>query len=338
MNMLLALRSLIHARPNRRPVAMLSLAACLGGIALPAQAAYPDKPVTLVVPFAPGGSSDIIARNMSPLLSEKLGQPVVIENVGGAGGVVGTQRAVRAAPDGYTVLLGSGSEILINKLINPRLTYDATKDLAPVIFVGTGPMVLLGKPTLQASTVPELLQLLRAKPGTLSYGSAGNGTPMNVAGELLKMRAGVSMTHIPYRGAAPALTDLLGGQIDLAISTLSAANAYIKAGSVKALATTGAEPSELAPGIPAMGKQPGLAGFDLNVWFGLFVPAKTPKDIAQKIQAAAQQVLADPSLRKKLADQGISVSGESGESLRKFMATEQEKYRAVVKAANITVE
>lgn len=305
---------------------------------MPTFAAYPDKPITLVVPFAPGGSSDNIARTIAPLLSEKLGQTVVIENVGGAGGVLGTQKVVRAAQDGYTVLLGSGSEILINKLINPSIGYDALRDLVPVSFVGTGPMVVLGKPTLQANNIPELLKLLRARPGALSYGSAGNGTPMHVAGELLKMRAGVFMTHIPYRGASPALADLLGGQIDVAVATLSAANSQIKAGRVKVLATTSAQPSELAPGIPAMGNQPGLAGFDLNVWFGLFVPTKTPSDVTQRLQSAAVQVLTDPSIRTKLAEQGIIASGEPASSLVKFMAGEVEKYRAVVKAANMKPE
>lgn len=314
------------------------LAIALACASSSAFAAYPEKPITLIVPFAPGGSSDIIGRTIGQPLAEKLGQPVVIENVGGAGGVLGTQKAVRAPSDGYTVLLGSGSEILINKIINPNLPYDSPRDLAPVAFVGTGPMVLLGKPGLAANNVPELLQLARAKPGELSYGSAGNGTPMHVAGELLKMRANISMTHVPYRGAAPALVDLLGGQIDLAVSTLSAAQTYIKSGRVKALAITGAKPSELAPNIPAMGAQPGLSGFDLGVWFGLFVPAKTPADVVRKIQTAAQQVLADPAVRAKLAEQGVSASGESAEVLRKFMAAETEKYRAVVKAANITAE
>lgn len=299
-------------------------------------AAYPDKPITLVVPFAPGGSSDIVARNLAPMLGERLGQSVVIDNVSGAGGLLGTQRTIRATPDGYTILLGSGSEILINKLINPALAYDGIKDLAPAVFVGTGPMVLVGKPGLPANNVTELLALAHAKPGVLSYASAGNGTPMHVAGELLKMRANIFMTHIPYRGAAPALVDLIGGQIDLGVSTLSAAQPYIKSGKIKAYAVTSAKPSELAPGIPALGMVRGLEGFDLGVWFGLFMPAKTPPEILQKVQAAAQQVLADPAIRKKLAEQGISASGASADELRKFMATEVEKYRAVVKAAKIT--
>lgn len=308
------------------------------GAASATLAAYPDKPITLIVPFTPGGSSDIIARSLAPALTAELHQTVVIENLGGAGGVLGTQRVVRSTPDGYTVLLGSGSEILINKLINPAVSYDATKDLQPVAFVATGPMVLLGSPSLAANNVPEMLKLAASKPGGLSFGSAGNGTPMHVAGELLKMRSHVPLTHVPYRGAAPALVDLMGGQIDLVISTLSAANASIKAGRVKALATTGADVSELAPRIPALGKQPGLDGFDLSVWFGLFVPARTPSDIAQKLQAAAQKALADPEVRKRLEEQGVTASGESAESLRKFMASEVEKYRAVVKAANIKPE
>ena len=303
-----------------------------------AWAAYPDKPITLVVPFAPGGSSDNVARTIAPLLGEKLGQPIVVDNASGAGGVLGTQRAVRAAPDGYTILLGSGSEILINKVINPKLAYDGQRDLVPAVFLATGPMVLVGKPGLPAGNVRELIQLARSKPGALSYASAGNGTPMHVAGELLKMRANVHLTHIPYRGASPALVDLMGGQIDLAVSTLSAAQPYIRTGKIKAYAVTSARPSELAPDIPALGKVPGLEGFDLGVWFGLFLPAKTPADIVQKVQAAAQQVMADPGVRQKLAEQGLSASGESADALRKFMATEVDKYRAVVKAANITVE
>jgi tripartite-type tricarboxylate transporter receptor subunit TctC len=327
------LKSWIHAAKVRTVV--------FGAMALAAatvSAAYPDKPITLIVPFAPGGSSDNVARAMAPLLGEKLGQSVVIENVGGAGGVLGTQRTVRAAPDGYTLLVGSGSEVLINKVINPNLSYDGLRDLTPITFLATGPMVLVGKPGLQANTVQELLHLARSKPGALSYASAGNGTPMHVAGELLKMRGNVFMTHIPYRGASPALVDVMGGQVDLAVSTLSAAQPHIKAGKVKAYAVTSAKPSELAPDIPALGRVPGLEGFELGVWFGLFVPAKTPSDIVQKIQAAAQQVMADPAVRKKFADQGLSASGESAEALKQFMGAEVEKYRAVVKAANIRPE
>lgn len=303
-----------------------------------AHAAWPERSITLLVPFAPGGSSDNVARTIAPLLGEKLGKPVVIENVAGAGGMLGTQRAVRATPDGYTIFLGSGSEILINKLINPKVGYDGMKDLSPVVFVATGPMVLVGSPSLPANSVAEVLALAKARPGGLSYASAGNGTPMNVAGELLKMRAGIFMTHIPYRGASPALVDVMGGQIELGVSTLSAAQPFIKSGKLKAFAVTATKPSELAPEIPALGQIKGLEGFDLGVWFGLFLPNKTPPEILQKIQQAAQQVLTDAQVQKRLTEQGIVASGASADALGKFMASEVEKYRSVVKAANIRAD
>ncbi|HMS78550.1 MAG TPA: tripartite tricarboxylate transporter substrate-binding protein [Burkholderiaceae bacterium] len=330
------------APPRRRLLAAFAASgATLGLAASPAHAAWPERPITLIVPFAPGGSSDNVGRSLAPALAERLGQSVVIENVGGAGGVLGTQKAVRAAADGYTVLLGSGSEILINKLINPATPYDGLRDLVPIAFVGTGPMVLVGRPDLPAGTVADVIRLAKSKPGGLSYASAGNGTPMHVAGELLKMRAGLFMVHIPYRGAAPALVDVAGGQVDLAVSTLSAARPSIQAGRVKVFATTGARPSDLAPELPALGAQPGLDGFDLSVWFGLFVPARTPADVVQRLQAVAQQVIADPAIRRRLADQGIAASGASGASadaLRAYMAGQVETYRAVVKAANMKAE
>ena len=310
-------------------------AACLVAATSAAIAAYPERPVTLVVPFAPGGSSDIIARSIGQPLSERLGQPVVIENLGGAGGIIGTQKVVRAKPDGYTVLLGSGSEILINKLINPKTPYDATKDLVPLAFVGTGPMVLVAKTSLPAKTVAEVLALARAKPDSLSYASAGNGTPMHVAGELLKIRGKVSMVHVPYKGAAPALTDLVGGQIDLGVSTLSAALPHIRSGKVKAIAVTSAKRTELAPDIPSIAETPGLKGFDLGVWFGLFAPAGTPPDVTRKLQAETQAVLQDAAVRKRLAEVGITPSGAAGDALAKFMVTETETYRKVVESAKI---
>jgi len=317
-----------------RQVAM----SCLVVASTAAIAAYPDRPVTLVVPFAPGGSSDIIGRSVGQPLSQRLGQPVVIENVGGAGGTIGTQKVVRAKPDGYTVLIGSGSEILINKLINPKTPYDATKDLAPLAFIGTGPMVLVAKTSLPANTVAEVLALARAKPDSLSYASAGNGTPMHVAGELLKIRGKVSMVHVPYKGAAPALTDLVGGQIDLGVSTLSAALPHIRSGKVKAIAVTSAKRTELAPDIPTIAETPGMEGFDLGVWFGLFVPTGTPAEATRKLQADAQAVLQDPAVRKRLAEVGITPSGASGDALAKFMAAETDTYRKVVETAKIVAE
>lgn len=312
-------------------------AAALISLSATAQAEYPDRPITMIVPFSPGGSSDTVARTIAPKMEQLLGQTIVMENVSGAGGVLGTQKTVRAKPDGYTVLLGSGSEILINKLINPEVTYDGLTDLIPVAFVGTGPMVLVARTTLAPNNIQELLDFARKNPGELNYASAGNGTPMHVAGELLKMKADISMTHVPYRGAAPALVDLMGGQIDLGISTFTAAQPHIRSGKVKAYGLTSAQPSTLAPDLPALGATPALQGFDLGVWFGLFVPRDTPAEVVEKLQGAAQEALQDSEVKERLATQGLSASGASGAKLREFMMTEVEKYREVVKAANISL-
>ncbi|MFC3337863.1 Bug family tripartite tricarboxylate transporter substrate binding protein [Paracandidimonas soli] len=318
----------------------IGMAILLGGsFMLPAaaQASYPERPVTLIVPFAPGGSSDIIGRVLANPLAEKLGQSVIVENVSGVGGVLGTQKAVRSTADGYTVLLGSGSEILINKLINPSgVSYDGLQDLVPVAFVGTGPMVLVGRPGLPARTISEVLDL--ARKDALSYASAGNGTPMHVAGELLQIRSKTQMTHVPYRGASPALVDIMGDQVDLGVSTLAAAQSHIQAGRVQAYAVTSAEKSDLAPSLPALGQEPGLEGFDLNVWFGLFVPRDTPAAVVEHLQSVAQEVLASEKIKADLAAQGISVSGASGQELRKYMEEQVEIYREVVKTANMRAE
>ena len=300
-----------------------------------ALAAYPDRPIILIVPFAPGGSSDIIARTIAPELSAKLGQSIVVENTAGAGGVLGMTRAVRSPADGYSLLLGSGSEVLINKLINPALQFDGLKDLKPVVFVGTGPMVLVGKKALPPNTVPELIAYAKDEKNILNFASAGNGTPMHVAGELFNLKAGTKISHIPYRGASPALVDVMGGQIELGISTLTAAQSFIKAGKIKAYGVLGREKSPLAPDIPAIGQVPGLEAVDLGVWFGLFVPAKTPADVSSKLEAAARAVMANPEIVKKLAEQGVIASGESAGKLNSFMAQEVDKYRAVIKAADI---
>lgn len=322
---------------NGRPQALRRalLAGAIAAAAGSAWAVYPERPVTLIVPFAPGGSSDIIARTIAPELSAKLGQSIVVENYAGAGGVLGMQRAVRATADGYSILLGSGSEVLINKLINPALQFDGLRDLKPVSFIGTGPMVLVGKKALPPNNVSELIAYARDAKNPLNFASAGNGTPMHVAGELFNIKAKTQIAHVPYRGASPALVDVMGGQVELGIATLTAAQSFIKAGKIKSYGVLSREKSPLAPEIPAIGQVPGLEAVDLGVWFGLFVPAKTSGEVASRLEAASRAVLANPEIVRKLAEQGISASGGSAEELKSFMAQEVEKYRAVVKAADI---
>lgn len=320
---------------NRRCAARwLALGTFVGAVGS-AWAVYPERPLTLIVPFAPGGSSDIIARTIAPELSAQLGQPIVVENYAGAGGVLGMTRAVRATADGYSLLLGSGSEVLINKLINPALQFDGLRDLRPVAFVGTGPMVLVGKKALPPNTASELAAYAKDPKHLLNYASAGNGTPMHVAGELFNLKAQTRISHVPYRGASPALVDVMGGQIELGIATLTAAQSFIKAGKIKAYGVLSREKSPLAPDLAAIGQTPGLEAVDLGVWFGLFAPAKTPNDVTARLETAARAVLANPEIVKKLAEQGVAASGASAGELKAFMAQEVEKYRAVVKAADI---
>lgn len=318
-------------------ISAVCIATCLFLIASTVQA-YPDRVISMVVPFAPGGSSDTIARLIAPKMGELLGQTIILENLSGAGGMIGTQKAVRAKADGYTVLIGSGSEILINKLIDPSISYDGLTDLIPVVFIGTGPMVLVGRPDLPATDLAELLTLARKTPNGLNYASAGNGTPMHVAGELFNILGDVETTHIPYRGAAPALVDIMAGQVDLGVATLTAVQPHIRTGKVKAYGLTSAEPSELAPDLPALGQSTELSGFDLGVWFGLFVPVNTPDEVIEKLQTTAQQVLKDSEVRKLLARQGVSASGASAQELRAFMDSEVIKYNEVIKAAKITAQ
>lgn len=329
------MNGLPFAGMNRRRAGRWLAAGALVGAAGSAWAVYPDRPVTLIVPFAPGGSSDIIARTIAPDLAAKIGQSIVVENYAGAGGVLGMTRAVRATADGYSLLLGSGSEVLINKLINPALQFDGLRDLKPVAFVGTGPMVLVGKKALPPNTVTELIAYAKDPKNLLNFASAGNGTPMHVAGELFNLKAQTQISHVPYRGASPALVDVMGGQIELGIATLTAAQSFIKAGKIKSYGVLSREKSPLAPDLAAIGQTPGLEAVDLGVWFGLFAPAKTPNDVTSKLEAAARAVLAQPEIVKKLAEQGVTASGASAGELKAFMAQEVEKYRAVVKAADI---
>ena len=299
---------------------------------------YPTRPVTLVVPFPAGGSSDIIARTLSPRFGERLGTSIVIENLGGAGGVVGTARAVRATPDGYTLLLGSGSEILNNKIINPKIGYDALIDLAPIALLCTGPMVLVGHPSLPAATAADLLRLARSRPGALNYASAGNGTPMHIAGELIKMQGRISMLHVPYKGAPPAIADLMGGQVHLAVVSLVSVLPQIKAGRLRAYGITTAAGSSTAPDIAPLARTRELAGFDVGVWWGLFAPAKTPRAILDKVERDVIAAMSMEELRARLEQQSITPDIRPAAELAKFMQAEAARIRKVVEAAGIKAE
>ncbi|SOZ97426.1 conserved hypothetical protein, UPF0065 [Cupriavidus taiwanensis] len=320
----------------RAAAAALCLAVSAGAVSnAGAAAAWPTKPITLVVGYTAGGSVDLVARTIAPELGKRLGQSVVIENLGGAGGTIGAAKVVKAEADGYTLLMGSGSEVSIARLTNPAVRYDGEKDLAPVTFVGTQPMVLVGKPGLPAKNAAELIALAKAQPGKLSYASSGVGTPLNLAGELIKQQGKVEITHVPYKGASAMATDLLGGQIDLAVMVLSSALPHIQANRVQAYGVTGAKRSPVAPNVPALAETPALKGVDMGVWFGLMGPASLPKPVVERLNTEMQAVLAMPDVKKKLAEAGVEVAPANPAQFGSFIKRETGRYRTIVQTAGI---
>jgi tripartite-type tricarboxylate transporter receptor subunit TctC len=301
--------------------------------------AYPSRPITLVVPYAAGGSVDAVARIVVPRLSERLGQSVVIENVAGAGGIVGTQRVARASADGYTLLFSVESTMAIAKLVQPStVQYDSQKDFVPISLVGSSPLVLAGKKELPASTTEELIKLLRNNPGKFSYATSGTGTSLHVAGEMINIEGKVSIVHVPYRVGAQMVTDLIGNQIDLAMLPLVMALPNYRNGNIKVFGTTEPTRSPVAPDLPSLAEHPDLRNVNVTVWFGLFAPAKTAPAIIERLHQAVAASLQEPEVRAKLAETGVRIVGNSPKEFAAFLAQEIEKFSNIVKAANIKAE
>lgn len=284
--------------------------ALAGAVLFSAAAAqtYPTRPVTLIVPYVPGGIVDLIGRLTGPELAERLGQTVVIENVGGASGTLGAAKAARARADGYTLLIGSGSEISVAKLITPNIPYDGEKDFAPITLIGSTPMVLLGGTRVKAETLAELLSSARAKPGTYAYASSGTGSPNHLAGELIKMLAGVDITHVPYKGAPPIVADTLGGQITIGAPGLPVTIPQIRAGQLRLLAVWSPARVPLFPDVPTVQEVTGDAALTgLPTWYGFLLPGGTPREIVARIEEAILGALKDAEVARRLADAGATV-------------------------------
>ena len=315
-------------------------AACLMALCSTATLAdsYPSKPITVIVCYSPGGSNDFIARTVSEELGKRLGQSVVVENVAGAAGTIGAAKAVRAPADGYTLLLGSGSEISIAKLTTPSVKYDGQKDLIPMTMIGTQPMILVGAPNTAPKTTTELLAYAKANPDKLSYASSGVGTPLHLSGELIKQKAKISMEHVPYKGAGPMLTDLLGSQIPLAVTVLSSSLQQVKAGKLKAYGVTEPRRAAVLPDVPALAETKGLEGLDMSIWWGFFAPLKTPDEILQRLNKELAEVLKTPAVVQKLTESGVVLSVRGPKDFAKFVDGETSKYRQIVQAANIRTE
>jgi tripartite-type tricarboxylate transporter receptor subunit TctC len=319
--------------PRRRFLHLAAGAAALPAVSRIATAqTYPSRPVRLVVGAPAGGGFDIVARLMGQWLSERLGQPFVIDNRPGAGGNIGTEAVVRAPADGYTLLL-VGAPHVINATLYDKLNYNFLRDIVPVAGIADVPEVMVVNPSLPAKTVPEFIAHAKANPGKLSMASGGNGTPSHVAGELFKMMTGTNMVHVPYRGLSPALTDLLGGQGQVAFGGLPSSIEHIRTGKLRALAVTTATRSEALPDIPTMREF--LPGYEASQWYGLGVPKNTPTEIIDRLNKEINAALADPKMKARLADVGGTTLAGSPADFGKLIAEETEKWAKVIKFAGI---
>ncbi len=313
----------------------------VGAAALPARSrvaraqTYPSRPVRLIVTTPAGGSPDIVARLIGQWLSERLGQPIVVDNRPGASGNIGTEIAVRAPPDGYTLLLALSLNA-INAALYAKLHFNFIRDTAPVASIASIPLVLEVNPSVPATTVPELIAYAKANPGKINMASGGNGSPLHVAGELFKMMAGVDMVHVPYRGEALALPDLISGQVQVMFGVMPASLGYIRAGKLRALAVTTARRAEILPDVPTVSEF--LPGYEARGWYGVVVPKATPVEIVEKLNSEINAALADPNMKKRLTDLGAAVFAGSSADFGKFIADETEKWGRVVAFAGIKAE
>ena len=329
------------ALQQRRHLLLGAGASCLPS-ALFAQAAWPNKPVRIVVPFAPAGTTDILARALAPELGKAFGQVFIIDNRPGAGGNLGADMVAKSAPDGYTLLMGTVGTHAINAALYPKIPFDPVRDFTPVVLVAGVPNVLVMNPAkaeaLKINSVADLIRHARAHPGELNMASSGNGTSIHLSGELFKSMTGTFMTHFPYRGSGPALLDLMGGTMDLMFDNLPSALPQIKAGKLKALAVTSAQRSAAVPELPTIAEAGPVKGFDASSWFGLFAPAGTPADIVNRIQQETAKSFAAPAFKERLLSQGAIPGGQPPAQFVAFIAAETKKWAQVVKASGAKVD
>ncbi len=334
-----------HRRPNRRD-SIATLAALCATLALPglaaAQTAWPTKPVRIVVPFAPGGTTDILARVLAPELSKVFGQSFVVDNKAGAGGNIGAEIVAKSPADGTTLLMGTVGTHGINKALYAKLPYDPQKDFAPVTLVAGVPNVMVMNTRraqeLGIASVADFVRYAKAHPGRLNMASSGNGTSIHLAGELFKSRNGIFMTHIPYRGSGPALKDLIGGAVDVMFDNLPSAMPHIQSGSLKAFAVTSSQRSAALPDLPTVADAGKLPGFEASSWFGLLAPAGTPPDVVARLQQETAKALALPAVKERLLAQGAIPGGNSPAEFAQQIDAEITKWAGVVKASGAKVD
>ena len=302
-----------------------------------ANAAFPDKPVRLVVPFPAGGAADLMARGMALRLGVELGQPIIIDNRGGAGGSPAAEAVAKAPPDGYTLFFGTMGTHAINPALYPKLRYDPLKDFSPISLTHITPRVLMVNATVPAKNIAELIALAKAKPGVLTYGSAGNGSSSHLSGALFESMAGVNLVHVPYKGSAPLLVDVLAGRIDMTFDSYTVYEEHIKSGKVRPLGVTSKARMSAVPQVPTIGES-GLAGYDVSNWLGVLAPAATPKEVVTVLHAALERAMATPALRQQLQGLGIEPTIGSPEGFTALIRTEIVKWAEIVKKSGATVD
>jgi tripartite-type tricarboxylate transporter receptor subunit TctC len=311
------------------------LLACLSSVSW-AQG-YPNHVIRLVVPFPPGGTTDILARAVAQKLTEAMGQSVVVDNRPGAGGNIGADVVAKSAPDGYTLLMGTVGTHAINPSLYARMPYDHVKDFVPVVLVAGVPNVLVVNPSLPVNSVADLIKLAKAKPGSINFASSGNGTSIHLSGELFKTMAGVDMTHVPYKGSAPALTDLISGQVQVMFDNLPSSLPQIKAGKLRAIAVTSLKRAPALPDVPTISES-GLPGFEASSWFGVLAPAGTPPAVVTRLNTEVNKWLQTPEAKEQLLAQGAQAAGGTPEQFAAFIRSETEKWAKVVKASGAKVD
>jgi tripartite-type tricarboxylate transporter receptor subunit TctC len=326
----------IQLKPAFSWVTSLAVSVGMAGALLSSPAAmaqaFPNKPLRLICPFPPGGAVDIASRAIAQELSKNLGQPVTVENRPGAGGNIGGAEAARANPDGYTIFMTTSGIQAINPVLYAKMPFDPSKDLVPVSALVSLNNVLVLHPSIKANSVPEVIAMAKSQPGTMNYASSGSGTSIHMSGEMFKSLTGVNITHIPYKGSAPAMTDLLGGQVMMMFDNIPSAIPHIKSGKLKALATTGAKRDPLLPELPTLAEA-GVAGYESGVWFGLTVPANTPRDVIMKLNAEAIKGTRSPEFVKRMTELGYNIMGTSPEVMTDMSRAEVQRWGPIVRSS-----
>jgi tripartite-type tricarboxylate transporter receptor subunit TctC len=324
-------------RPATLALAGVALACSSALAPVLAQAqTFPDKPIHIIVPLPPGGSNDVLARIVGQKMSETFGQPVIVENKPGAAGNIATDYIAKSAPDGYTIAIAPNQTVAVNPVLYPKLPFDATRDLTGVTMMGRVPLVLVVSPQVKANSVADVIAMAKASPDTLTFATAGSGSPQHMSAEIFKSMTGVRMTQVPYRGSVPALVDVLAGTVVMMFCPINSALPFIRNGKLRALGITGEKRLPLLPDVPTIAET--LPGYESDIWIGMIAPAKTPAPVIAKLNAELRRALALPDVKDKLAEQGIFTETSTPEAFTKQMADDQKRWAEVIKNANIKPE